>query len=333
MRDIAHEKTEAQLAALEKKIANVYGNASREVREQIDEYFSAFKQRDEEMRAMIGKIVNGKEWTEKDYTQWRLNQIARGSAFEALADSLAERMANANEVAVAYINDETPGIYSLNRNYTAYTIEKISGNVGFNIWDEQTVKRLVAGDPELMPFYPLERAIDRGIDIAFGKKQIAKQVTQSILQGESLKKAADRLQKNIPKMDRSSAIRTARTAFTSAQNGGRMASYEAASKMGIDVKKRWIATKDGRTRHSHARLDGQTVGWDKTFSNGCRYPGDPRGRPAEIYNCRCTLRTVEKPGIEAEPRQMRVRDPKTGESVLVNEMTYDEWEEWVKSRG
>ena len=44
------------------------------------------------------------------------------------------------------------------------------------------------------------------------------------------------------------------------------------------------------------------------------------------------MSTVEKSGIEAEPRQMRVRDPKTGKNILVNEMTYDEWEEWVKSR-
>jgi hypothetical protein len=45
------------------------------------------------------------------------------------------------------------------------------------------------------------------------------------------------------------------------------------------------------------------------------------------------MRTVEKEGIEAEPRQMRVRDPETGRNVLVNEMTYFEWLEWVSKRG
>ena len=43
------------------------------------------------------------------------------------------------------------------------------------------------------------------------------------------------------------------------------------------------------------------------------------------------MRTVEKAGIEAEPRQMRVRDPATGKNVLVNEMTYAEWEKWKKA--
>ena len=331
MPDIGHERTDELLDQLERRLASVYRAAGKEMQDKIDAYFESFAKRDEEMKALIGTIQNGKEWTEQDYKQWRLAQIGRGKRFEALRDQIAERMTRANEVAASYINDKTPGVYSLNRNYTAYTIEQTSGNVGFTLWDESTVKRLIKEEPELMPYYPPERAVKRGIDLAWGKKQITSQITQSILLGENLKQMADRLQKNIPTMNRDSAIRAARTAFTGAQNGGRMDSYKAAEDMGIKVRKRWVATKDGRTRHSHRRLDGQTVPWDEEFSNGCRYPGDPRGKAEEVYNCRCTLRTVEKPGIEAEPRQMRVRDPKTGKNVLVNEMSYDEWEEWKKS--
>ena len=29
---------------------------------------------------------------------------------------------------------------------------------------------------------------------------------------------------------------------------------------------------------------------------------------------------------------MRVRDPKTGRNVVVEEMTYEQWERWVQSR-
>lgn len=332
MADIGHEQTDKLLDQLERRIASIYRTASKEMQDKIDDYFESFAKRDAEMKALIGKEVNGKEWTEQDYKQWRLAQIGRGERFEALRDQIAERMTQANTAAAAYINDATPSVYSLNRNYTAYTIEKVGGNVGFTLWDESTVKRLLKDEPDLMPYYPPKRAVKRGIDLKWGKKQITSQITQSILQGENLKAMADRLQKAIPNMNRDSAIRAARTAFTGAQNGGRMDSYKAAEDMGIKVRKRWVATKDGRTRHSHRRLDGQTIPWDEEFSNGCRYPGDPRGKPAEIYNCRCTMRTVEKDGIEAEPRQMRVRDPKTGKNVLVNEMTYDEWERWVQSR-
>lgn len=330
--DQAHQWTDEELQRLERRIARVYREARDELQDAIDAYFESFRERDEQIKKLIGTVQNGKEWTEEDYRQWRLAQIGRGWRFEDLRDKIAERMTKANETAIAYVNDATPGVYSLNRNYAAYTIEQAAGNVGFTLWDESTVRRLIVENPGLMPFYPEKKAVKRGIDLAWGKKQITANVTSGILQGKSMGKIASDLQKRIPEMNRSSAVRAARTAFTGAQNGGRMDSYKAAEDMGIKVSKRWVATKDGRTRHSHRRLDGETVDWDKKFSNGCRYPGDPKGKPDQTYNCRCTLRTVEKPGIEAEPRQMRVRDPKTGKNVLVNEMTYDEWEKWVQSR-
>lgn len=334
--DQAHQWTDKKLAALERHIARIYWEARDELDETVKAYFESFHKRDEEMKALIGTEINGKVWTEQDYTFWRLNQIGRGKRYQALREKIAERMTKANEVALAYVNDATPGIYSLNRNYAAYTIEKVSGNVGFTLWDESTVRRLIAEESDLMPYYPKKKALKRGIDLKWGKKQITKNVTSGLLQGKSVGKIATDLQTRISEMNRSSAVRAARTAVTGAQNAGRMDSYKVASNMGIKVRKRWVATKDGRTRHSHQKLDGQTVDWDEPFISELgkiRFPGDPRAKPSNTYNCRCTMRTVEKPGIEAEPRKMRVRDPKTGRNVVVEEMTYEQWERWVKSRG
>lgn len=334
--DLGHQFTDKELAALEKRIASVYKEAAEDLQKTIDAYFAQFEKRDAEMKDLIGTVVNGKEWTEQDYKQWRIAQIGRGERFEALRDKMAERMTKANQTAVSYVNDATPGIYSLNRNYAAYTIERVAGDVGFDLWDEQTVKRLIVEQPDLMPYYPAKRAVNRGIDLAYGKRQISASVTSSILQGKSIKGMADDLQTRIPTMNRDSAIRTARTAITGAQNAGRQDSYVAAEKMGIKTRKQWIATKDNRTRHEHGVADGQTVDYDQPFDVGgedLMFPGDPSGSPRNVYNCRCTMRTVEKDGIEAEPRQIRVRDPSTGRNVLVNEMTFTEWQEWVKQRG
>ena len=334
--DEAHRLTDKELAALEKRIAKVYREARNDLDETVKAYFERFRERDEEMKALIGTEINGKVWTEQDYKQWRLNQIGRGKRYQDLREKIAERMTKANEVAIAYVNDATPGIYSINRNYAAYTIEKVAGNVGFTLWDESTVRRLIVEEPDLMPYYPKKKALKRGIDLKWGKKQITKSVTSGLLQGKSVGKIATDLQARVSEMNRASAVRAARTAVTGAQNRGRMDTYKDASDMGIKVRKRWVATKDGRTRHSHQKLDGQTVNWDEPFTSELgkiRYPGDPRAKPANVYNCRCTMRTVEKPGIEAEPRKMRVRDPKTGRNVVVEEMTYEQWERWVKSRG
>lgn len=329
--DEGHKLTDKELAKLEKRIEAEYRKAYKDLDKTVHEYFESFKKRDEKQKE---RLAAG-EITEEYYKQWRLNQIGRGKRFEQLRNRMAQRMTQANEVAMSYVNDATPGIYSLNRNYAAYTVEGMAGNLNFTLWDEQTVKRLIVEEPDLTPYYPEKKAVKRGIDLAYGKKQITASVTSSILQGKSISHIADDLQSRITNMSRNSAIRAARTAITSAQNGGRQAGYEAAAKMGIKLRKRWIATKDGRTRHFHAMADGQTVEIDQPFSVGgedLMYPGDPSGSAKNIYNCRCTMRTVEKEGIEAEPRQMRVRDPETGRNVLVSEMTYQEWERWRKGK-
>lgn len=322
--DLGHKLTDKELAKLERRIANLYRDAGEELQATIDAYFKQFKKRDEEMKALIGTVQNGKEWTEADYKQWRLNQIGRGERYQAMQDKVARHATDANAVAVSYTNDATPGIYSLNRNYAAYTIEQVAGNIGFDLWDEQTVKRLMVEQPDLMPYYPPKRALKRGIDLEYGKKQITKSVTSSILQGKSIKHMADDLQKRITTMSRDSAIRTARTAVTGAQNAGRMDSYAAAEKMGLKLKKEWLATLDARTRHSHAMLDGEQVAQDKKFSNGCRFPGDPQGPPWEIYNCRCTL-IAAVDGVDTSTAQRRARNPVTGETELIQNMTYQEW--------
>ena len=320
--DEGHRATDKRLAALERRIAKLYGEAGEEIGRTIAEYFESFRKRDEEMRELIGTELNGREWTEQDYKQWRLNQIARGKRFEALRDKIAERMTEANAVAVSYCNDETPGIYSLNRNYTAYTIEQVSDKASFDLWDEQTVKRLIAEQPELMPYFPKKAALRRGIDLEYGKKQITASVTSGILQGKSIGRIADDLQKRLTNMDRDSAIRTARTAVTGAQNAGRMDSYIAAQKMGIKMQREWMATLDNRTRHAHAMLDGQRADIDKPFKvDGYEimYPGDKSAPGYLVYNCRCTLTAVVD-GVREGNTLRRTRDG------LIPDMTYAQWE-------
>lgn len=293
-RDEGHELTDIELAALEQRIRESYGNAVEELGKIIEEYFDSFQKRDEEMKKLIGKEINGKVWTAADYKQWRLAQMGRGQRFEALRTKLAERLTRANEVAIAYINDTTPGIYTLNRNYAAYEIESAGKNIAFTLYDEATVKRLVKQTPDLMPYYPAKKALKRGIDLEFGKKQITASVTSGILMGSSTSRIAADLRERIVGMSVESALRAARTAVTAAENGGRQSSYERAAEMGIEMTREWLATKDARTRHAHGMADGQRVAVDEPFIVGgeeLMFPGDTSHGASgwNVYNCRCTL--------------------------------------------
>ena len=131
---------------------------------------------------------------------------------------------------------------------------------------------------------------------------------------------ADDLQTRIPTMNRDSAIRTARTAVTNAQNAGRMDSYVAATKMGIEMEREWVSALDARTRPEHAEADGQVVGVDEPFIVGgekLMFPGDRSGSGWNIYNCRCTQIARVKNVPESTERR-------SSDGVIKN-MTFKEW--------
>ncbi len=294
-RDEGRKLTDEQLAELEARIRKMYNESAQELQEIIDDYFEKFAVRDKEMRAMLdaGKI------DEEKYKQWRLAQIGRGRRFEALRDKLADRATRANEVAISYINDATPGIYSLNRNYAAYELESAGAGIDFTLYDETTVKRLIVEQPDLMPYYPTKKAVNRGIDLDFGRKVITSRVTSGIMMGESNRQIAAHLRERITTMSVESAIRTARTATTAAENGGRSASYKAAADMGIKLTREWIATRDARTRPEHGRADGQRVEEDEPFIVGgekLMFPGDKSlgAHGWNLYNCRCAIKAMVK---------------------------------------
>lgn len=330
MADKAHRLTDEKLEEMEKRLSDIYSRAEKEIQKTIDDYFAKFAKRDEKQKARL----EAGEITEQEYKQWRLAQIGRGERFKALQRRVAERYTEANETAVRYVNDATPGIYSLNRNYSAYTIEKAAGNVGFDLWDEQTVRRLIVENPEVMPYYPPEKALNRGIDLAYGKRQISACVTSSILQGKSIPGIAKDLQTRMPDMNKASAIRTARTAVTGAQNAGRMDSYVAAEKMGIKLRREWLAVIDNRTRHAHAMLDGQKAAMGEPFKvdgEEIMFPGDTSAPGYLVYNCRCSLGAVID-GVDDSTAKRRVKNPETGKYEIVSDMTYQEWEK-IKKNG
>lgn len=293
--DFAQEQTDRELEALERRISAEYRKAAKELQEKVDDYFAKFEKRDEETKKLIGTIVNGKEYTEQDYKMWRVAQIGRGKRFEALRDAMAERMTHANEIALAYVNGEIPKIYALNQRYEINGVIKeadgMLDGIDFTLIDEHKIKRLLAEQPDLMPYYPEERAIKRGIDLAYGKRKITENVTSGLLQGKGTRKIAVDLMRDIPDMNKKSAIRAARTAITEAANAGRQAADEQLAEKGVILEKTWRCSFKN-TRDPHAEAEGQTVPYDEPFIVGgekLMFPGDHSMGASgwNIYNCQC----------------------------------------------
>ena len=306
MADYAHNETDKRIAELERRLSKEYKQAYKETKDKLEKYLSDFKRKDEEKRQ---EVENG-TLSEKEYKVWRRNQMLTGQRWTDMVDTLARDMNNANVIAAQIVSGEMPETFSLNANYSSYEIENgYRQNYGFTLYDRDTVNRLVSENPDLLP----EPSVDIPADLRWNKQKIVSNITQAVLQGKSIPDIA-RAMETVVGMNKASAVRNARTAMTGAQNAGRQQAYERAEAMGIKLQKEWIATLDGRTRHSHGMADGQKVDINGLFKvGGCkmRYPGDvANGTAAEVYNCRCTMCTVEPPEI------MQGEDER---------MTYSEW--------
>lgn len=129
------------------------------------------------------------------------------------------------------------------------------------------------------------------------RKQIVNAVDAGYREGQTLPEVASSVRALIPQLARFRADAIARTETHGAANYG---SQEAASQLGLPLRKEWLAAHDERTRESHADADGQTIGMEERFQVGdsfLAYPGDPAGPPEEVVNCRCTLGYIVDDGI------------------------------------
>ena len=299
MADKAHRLTDEKLEEMEKRLSAIYSRAEKEIQKTADEYFARFAKQDEAKRKLLeqGKI------TEDEYKKWRKGKVMYGKRFTEMKEQCAKQLLNVNQTALAYVNGELPEVYAINYNALAGSVDGVGG-YSFTLVDADTVRNLSVKDKSLLPY----KELDPAKDIPWNMKKINAETLQGILQGESMDKIAKRL-RNVQEMNRTQAIRSARTLVTGAENKGRLDSHKRAEEDGIILEEKWVATKDGRTRHSHAMLNGETKKTNETFSNGLEYPGDPSGRPEEVYNCRCTM-TAKVLGFKKVQVQKAMEHPK-----------------------
>lgn len=282
MADTTHMKTDEKLEEMEKRLSAIYSRSEKEIQNTADEYFSKFAKQDEAKRKLLeqGKI------TEEEYNKWRKGKVMYSKRFAEMKEQCAKQLLNVNQTALAYVNGELPEVYAINYNALESAVDGVGG-YSFTLVDADTVRNLAVTDTSLLPY----KEIDPAKDIPWNMKKINAETLQGILQGESMDKIAKRMM-NVQEMNKTQAIRSARTIVTGAENKGRQDSYKRAEEDGIVMKREWIATNDSRTRHWHAELDGVEVDIDEPWVNEfgeIMFPGDPSADPANTYNCRCSM--------------------------------------------
>ena len=287
MVDYMHRQTDKALKTLENDVWSIYAESAKDIERKANKHFQRYYAADIEKR----KLVASGEMSKSAYKKWKQRQLMIGRRWKAFQQQIAEDCTVTNQIAQSLINGELPQVYADNANWEAFKIDTQAAEQGiktsWTVYNKDAVNRLIAEDPDTLPY----KEIDPTKDTPWNMRQLRRELSKSIIQGESVPDIAKRFMK-IAETNRSRALINARTAVNSAQNAGRYNSQQRAAAMGIDFVREWRATFDKRTRPSHRHADGQRVGVNEPFiveGYEMMYPGDMSAPAHLVYGCRCTV--------------------------------------------
>lgn len=276
---------------MEKKLKQTYQQTKDELEEK---WFQFMRIQGEKVKAMQDEYYAIKKTGDKKAIEEygkklgieKRNLTLKNAYYKEMVDETTTKIAQTNQIAVAYINNQMPDIYAINFNDAYKNMVKGFQGISYTLVDEHTVRDLVKDNRLRLP----KKKVNIPKDKRWNAKQLNSSMLQGILQGESIDDMATRI---LPVVDNNmtASYRTARTMTTNCENKGRQDRLDDLSDQGLDIEKTWLATDDERTRESHMLMDGETVPYDEEFSNGLMYPADENGDPSEVYNCRCTMTT------------------------------------------
>lgn len=329
MADKAHILTDEKLEQMERHLSAIYSRVEKAVQKKMADYAKTINEKSAELLQAYkdAETEDEKRKAKKAYIRF-YRQVVKSKEFVSLSADVADNLYKANVEASAYINSQTPSIYALNYNYINSEMAKdIDGFIPQEITDIEAEK--YSGYTQ--------QTVDRKKDTDWNKDNLKK----SVLAGSLLLLGADAIMKRSAKLtvekNRNSATMHKSGMGTDAENKARLDGMYRAEDMGNEITKVWIATLDNRTRHSHASLDGSEIPLDDTFDNGLERPRDPNGDPAEICNCRCSLRygVGQSKGKTRSSRSGDVTGSykksssfKGTTSEEIANMSYKEWVQW-----
>lgn len=203
---------------------------------------------------------------------------------------------------------------------TGFVLESSTGlNLSFSLINENVVRHAV-----LNPFDKIKW--DKSL-----KKwntelndRIRKEISSGLISGQGIDKISSKIvsKTNIAFHKAQKIVRTEIHKVTAhARKDAFEVTSGAAERLGMNIRRRWLATFDGRTRDEHQAMDGKYADengyWVESLNEYVEGPG-LGNNPRFVINCRCT----EVTEVENYPLKSRL-DNITKETIPFK--TYDEW--------
>lgn len=260
----------------------------------IGEYKSALKNMRSELDTIYAKYAKNGVLS--------YSEMSKYNRLQGLMGELNDQYKTTLNKTKNLVNSNSKKVFEQGYYQTAYALEMATGSkLSFTKLNPKTIQASIEN-----PIAGLTLNENLNANRVRVVSSIKSNITQGLMQGESYHKVAQRIS-GILEKDLNKATTIVRTEAHRNSQQGSLAATEHAAKKGIDVKKEWIATLDGRTRDSHQGMDGVIVEWDEDFfipETGARGPAPGMtGVAAEDINCRCVLGKVVKGAGETTARQ------------------------------
>ncbi|MCF7586772.1 phage head morphogenesis protein [Staphylococcus epidermidis] len=287
-----------KIMTAEKEIEILFANRLKEIKQELADMFSKYQSDDVYVT-----------WTEFNKYN-RLNK-----ELERIGQMLTQ---DYREVA-KIIKQSQQNVYIEKYLMSLYLYEMASQtSMDFDVPTQAIIQKAIEQPVDLIKLVPtLERHRNNVL------KKIRIEITKGIVNGKGYTHIAKALRDDLG-MSKAQAQRVARTEAGRAMSQAGLDSAMVAKDNGLDMKKRWYATKDTRTRDTHRHLDGTSVDIEDNFhSSGCVGPAPKLfvgvASAKENINCRCKL--LYYIDEDELPTVMR-----TKEDGVIPFTTYRDWE-------
>lgn len=261
--------TDAELERVERELTAIYQKVYNEILQQFKD------------------VAIKWEFSSEMTPQERYLTAQKYNRLNSMLEQISKSMQDTNREAMKIINGSNVNVFVKNYNYSLEVLEEFAPNRTFPVIDKAGLAKIMRG--EVTPFtqIALDNVKDRDVIV----RNLTRELTSGIMQGESIPKLARRIKEQTNK-NLYQSTRIARTETNRIQNAGHQEAGDQAEKMGLHILKVWVSTKDDRTRESHKSAKGMTVPNSKPFIIGnskLMFPSDQVAAPEESINCRCTI--------------------------------------------
>jgi SPP1 gp7 family putative phage head morphogenesis protein len=295
--DKGHKFTDKEIERLEDKLRRHYGKTNKAVTDMLTEHLNQYEDRIAEYQQRL----DSGGMTEQQYEDAVYMLITTGNDWQQTQNAIVNEYVESDASAMQIIGATMLTVYLYNNLFKSKRM--ISRSRSHFDLDFKMPKVFRDKDNPFAIIIDLlnGKAFRRMLpppnpnkmkDRLWHRVKLNSIIRQGIRKGKSVTDIAINIER-LTKMDIVAAFRAARTGCTYAENSGKLDAMIAfRDKYGIDVKKMWYATLDGRTRTHHREIHGEVCELEEPFSNKLLFPADPKGDPSEVYNCRCTMLEV-----------------------------------------